>query len=275
MHSYVKNIDTYQNQEPLSQKLKSRGKSRGGENGNGVVGSSTLNRSEIEVEFRKQADLYEWLGARLNERKSELTNALGQMKSYLTELHSADNQLSALESQITSSLSRPLPLSRDALKSLLGESQNAELNRLGADLETIRDRGRPIVQDESKLGAGEVKRQLNSLSDRFVKLTAQNELVRERIDKFGSALDAFDTSYSGLERSMAQKKDLLDVMSIDKVGSDSTATVNADLPIIEVQLKQIELVKDDFNKSDYNLLSHVCIYLSCIKLHQKFSNEII
>lgn len=270
---YVNSIGKYQNQEALSLKLNSkRGNStkrrqvNGGSSSlkstssenfeNGVV-SSNIDTTEIEIEYRKLTELYEWLGARLNERKTELTNSLGQMKSYLTDLHAIDNRLSQLETdlntQYTSPPSKLFPLDRNSLESVRDDFKriDADLTRLGADLEVIRVKGRPIMLDESKSGASEVKRQLNSLSDRFTKLNSQNELVKVKLDKFAGALGSFESSYGNLGHSLAQKQEMLDVMAAEKVN------LNSDLALIEVQLKQMELMRSDLNKSDSPLLSQV------------------
>lgn len=255
---YINSIEKYQTQEALSLKLNSRRansrrkqtlKSNSSENFENGQATVSIEVGEIEIEFRKQADLYEWLGARLNERKTELTNCLGQMKAYLTDLHGVDSRLSALETELVLT---SLPLERNALEAVRdsGRRVGGELARLGADLETIRVKGRQIMLDESKSGASEVKRQLSSLNDRFTKLVNHNESVKSSVDKFAAALGAFEAQFANLEHSLRQKQEMIDVMAVDK-------HINTDLALIEVQLKQIELMRNDLKKSDMPLLNQL------------------
>lgn len=217
-------------------------------------GASSIDPSEIEVEFRRLADLYEWLGARLNERKTELTNSLGQMKSYLTDLHALDNRLSTLETDLNVHFTSPnklFPLARDSLESVNAELKriDSDLVRLGADLETIRVKGRQIMLDESKSGASEVKRQLGSLNDRLAKLNGQNDLVKNKMEKFVSAVGAFETSYAQLEASLNEKR-----REIDSQEKSCASIEQTDAKQLESQMAQLDSM---LSKPDEKLLGEV------------------
>lgn len=265
---YINSIGKYQSQEPLSSKLKRATKrqqsqqqqrqnlkSTSSENmESSSNGSSTIDPSEIEVEFRRLADLYEWLGARLNERKTELTNSLGQMKSYLTDLHALDNRLSTLETDLNVHFTSPnklFPLARDSLESVNTELKriDSDLARLGVDLETIRVKGRQIMLDESKSGASEVKRQLGSLNDRLAKLNGQNDLVKSKMEKFVSAVGAFETSYAQLEASLSEKRGEIDSMEKDISSIEMTEPKQ-----VESQIARLDSM---LSKSDEKLLGEV------------------
>lgn len=278
MLTYMTSISKYQQQDPSSLKLSSKRNSKrkqqqhgnlqktpsnenlsSGDNGF-FSGTPTLEPTEIELDFKKLADLYEWLGQRLDERKKELTNSLGQMKSYLEDLHSVDNRLMSIENELSTHLNpNQLPLKSDAVNNLKTESKRLEgdLNKLGADLETIRVKGKQLLNDESKSGAEEVKRQLNSLNDRYVKLNAHNGQVKAKMELHAANLSSFALNYATLEHNIEQKKEMLDIMSFDKA-SHAKMTINSELSLIDTQLKQIELMRNDLIKSDSNLLTQVC-----------------
>jgi len=210
--------------------------------------------NEITIELNKLNELYQWLGERIDERKKDLLSALDLTKSYLHDLHSIDNSLNEFESVMkrlfNGNLNEiKLPLDRVMLMQCVGElkKMDTDINILNADIELVKKKGKQLIFDRATndtVGLDFVRQELNALNEKFNHLSQLHSMLKDKLDSFLLNFNTYEHNYSTLDHNLEQKNQMLNILSTEQSTND----------LIDTQIKQIDLLKNDLNKQDLNIL---------------------
>jgi hypothetical protein len=229
--------------------------------------------ADLEYELKKTNDLHEWIGERLDDRKKDLLNTLDQMKSYLQDLHAIDNRLNQLETnlikmfnlseqvKLTNDLTTiefKLPLEQNLVNKISHEfkQMDSEFNKFNMDIEAIKAKGKQFIYDRltnDTTGVEDVKRQLKELNDKYCQLNSAHAAFKEKLDQFVNNFNSYEQNHKQLTHNLEQKQQMLNIMNVS-MGLDANKAnklnVNSDLHLIDTQIKQIDLLKNDLVKQD-------------------------
>ena len=230
--------------------------------------------TELEHESRKMNELYEWIGERLEERKKDLLFSLDQMKSYLQDLHSLDNRLNQFEMDLvklfqiekltqdltTIEIKLPLDLAKINQINAQFKQMDSDLNKFQLDIESVKSKGKQFIFDRltnDTTGIEDVKRQLKELNDKYCHLNSSHASFKDKLDQYVSNFGSYHQNHDQLKHNLEQKQQLLNIMIMGSTIQNSVTnkiSINSDLNLIDTQIKQVDLLKNDLVKQDSNLL---------------------
>ena len=244
-----------------------------------ATSDSSLNNftADLEYDLKKTHELHEWIGERLDDRKKDLLHTLDQMKSYLQDLHTIDNRLNQLETNLIgmfnldeqvklnsdlTTVEVKMPLEHSLISQTAAEfrQMDAELSKFNLDIEAIKVKGKQFIYDRltnDTCGVEDVKRQLKELNDKYCQLNSVHASFKDKLEQFCSNFNSYKQNYEVLTHNLEQKQQMLNIMRVGAAMDGKNLeklNISSDLHLIETQIKQIELLKSDLVKQDSGTL---------------------